>query len=76
MKFIDKFIRTVQVALHRSGTTEHDADAFRQNSPPDESEAESYETEAELVLVGHAGPGSSSAEEKGKAKATRAGGRQ
>jgi hypothetical protein len=45
MKFIDKFIRTVEGALQKKITrAPQDVDFVRQSSPPDERDAESVET--------------------------------
>lgn len=42
MKFIDKFVRTLEGALHKEGMTRSTQDVgfVRQSSPPDERDAE------------------------------------
>ena len=71
MKFIDKFIRTVEIAL-RSSTASGEAgdmDIDKQNTPPDEHDAEMDEAahEQETVLSAIAARGSET-DASGKAK--------
>jgi hypothetical protein len=47
MKFMDKFIRTVEGALQKKiNKAPQDVDFVRQNSPPDERDAESVEADS------------------------------
>jgi len=62
MKFIDKFIRTVEIALRKSSSSrDRQADDMdiKQNTPPDDHDAEMYEVahehENEFSGVGAAG---------------------
>lgn len=61
MKFIDKFIRTVEIALRRSPSSgeAEDMNIYKQNTPPDDHDAEVDEAahEQETVLSGAGGPG-------------------
>lgn len=40
MRFTDKFVRTVEKALHWNSSPPLDRHIYRQNSPPDERDAE------------------------------------
>jgi hypothetical protein len=59
MKFMDKFIRTVEGALQKKvNKAPQDVDFVRQNSPPDERDAESVEADSageNAVLLCHTG---------------------
>jgi hypothetical protein len=76
MKFIDKFIRTVEIALRRSPSSPEakDMDIDKQNTPPDDHDAEmdeaAYEHESVLSGVGAHGSDTGSS---GKAATKKAG---
>jgi hypothetical protein len=60
MRFKDKFVRTVENALHWKSSPPHDSYVDRQNSPPDERDAEFAEANeaadgVEHVLVSSSG---------------------
>jgi len=65
MRFKDKFVRTVENALHWKSSPPHDRYVDRQNSPPDERDAEFAEAReaneaadgVEHVLVSSSGAG-------------------
>lgn len=40
MRFKDKFVRTIEKARHWKSSPPHDRYIYRQNSPPDERDAE------------------------------------
>ena len=75
MRFTDKFVRTVENALHWKSSPSHDRYAERQNSPPDERDADTAEEgaangsldadQAEHELVSSSGTRAKSAQSKG-----------
>ena len=73
MKFIDRFIRTVEIALRRSPSSgeAEDMNIYKQNTPPDDHDAEVDEAEHETVLSG-AGTSGTEMGDNGEAKTKKA----
>ena len=72
MRFKDKFVRTVERTLRWKSSPAHERYADRQNSPPDEQDADSAEEreanesgQLEAELVSGSGARAKSAQSKG-----------